>query len=93
MTWRRPKDENNIPHEVRYAFEDIHQVGWNAARPAPKGIIKPPGWQGYNGMLYATRALPLEGHPVVYIAIKPQNSRRFSQISIPLGEIKPAGRQ
>ena len=84
VTWNRPQNDNAINHEVRYAFEDIHQVGWNAAKPAPRGIIKPPGWQGYNGMVYATQALPLAGHPVVYIAIKPRNSKLFSQIAIPL---------
>jgi hypothetical protein len=88
VTWCRPKDENTIAHEVRYAFSDIHDIGWDAARPAPKGVIKPPGWQGYNGMVYATTALPLEGHPAVYIAIKPRNSRLFSQIAIPLRGMK-----
>jgi hypothetical protein len=84
VTWSRPMDENTVKHEVRYAFGDIHQIGWDAAKPAPKGIITPPGWQGYNGMVYATQALPLTGQPMVYIAIKPANSRLFSQIAIAL---------
>ena len=90
VTWQRLKDENEIKHEVRYSFTDIHQIGWEAATRAQKGIIKPPGWQGYNGMVYATQALPLARHPVVYIAIKPQNSKLFSQIAVPLGEKKSA---
>jgi hypothetical protein len=90
VTWNRAKDENTINHEVRYAFDDIHRIGWKSAIPAPRGVIKPPGWQGYNGMVYATRALPLAGHAVVYVAIKPQNSKLFSQITIPLVELKSA---
>jgi len=84
VTWNRLKDENNIKHEVRYAFSDIHQLGWSAATPVPNGLITPPGWQGYNGMVYDTTALPLAGHSVVYIAIKPQNSDLFSEIAVPL---------
>jgi hypothetical protein len=84
VTWNRAKDENDIKHEVRYAFSDIHQIDWNAAKPALRGIITPPGWQGYNGMVYDTTALPLAGRSVVYIAIKPKNSRLFSPIAIPL---------
>src|SRR3989304_6883974 len=82
--WMRNKDENSVSHEVCYAFSDIHQTGWNAATPAPNGVIVPPGWQGYNGMVYDTTSLPLSGQSRVYIAIKPQNSTLFSQIIIPL---------
>ncbi len=84
VTWNRSKDDNTVNDEVRYAFSDIHQLGWNAATPAPSGIITPPGWQGYSGMVYDTTALPLAGHLVVFIAIKPQNSDLFSQIAVPL---------
>ena len=84
MTWERFKDDNTINHEVRYSFSDIHQIGWDAATPAPNGTITPPGWQGYNGMFYDTTALPLAGHSVVYIAIKPQNSNLFTQIAVRL---------
>jgi hypothetical protein len=86
VTWNRPKDENDTKHEVRYSFTDVHRTGWQAATPAPRGLITPPGWQGYNGMVYDTTALPLAGHPVVYIAVKPQNSDLFSQIAVPLAE-------
>ena len=84
VTWSRLKNENSIVHEVRYAFSDIHQLGWSKAKPAPRGSIRPLGWQGYNGMVYITQALPLIDHSVVYIAIKPKNSQRFSQIALPL---------
>src|SRR5690606_10963669 len=55
LTWNRPKDENDVMHEVRYAFSDIHDLGWANATRAPNGVVDPPGWQGYNGMVYDTR--------------------------------------
>ena len=84
VTWSRPKPEGTINHEVRYSFSDIHQIGWNAATPAPNGIITPPSDGAYCGMVYDTTLLPLAGHSVVYIAIKPQNSNLFTQIAVPL---------
>ena len=55
----------------------------SAATPAPGGIVAPDSG-AYNGMVYDTTALPLSGHSVVYIAIKPQNSNLFSQIAVRL---------
>lgn len=83
ITWKHEWD-NGVDHEVRYAFSNIHQLGWSAATPAPGGIITPPDSGAYNGMVYDTTALPLSGHSVVYIAIKPQNSNLFTQIAVPL---------
>jgi hypothetical protein len=51
VTWDRHKDENEVVHEVRYAFEDIHAIGWDAAMSAPDGTLVPPGDQGYNNGL------------------------------------------
>jgi hypothetical protein len=95
VTWCRNKDENKTTHEVRYAFADIHKVGWKAAQAAPKGILAPLGWQGYNGMIYDSTALPLAKRNKVYVAIKPRNSDLFSQIVIPLkpGSDKKVSRQ
>ena len=83
VTWEHHRDDLNINHEVRFSFSDIHQIGWAAATPAPNGILTPTG-NAYNGMVYDTTALPLSGHSVVYIAIKPQNSNLFTQIAVPL---------
>jgi len=84
LTWNRDIPEDTVRHEVRYAFSDIHAIGWDAATPAPNGIIAPPGSGGYNNMRYDTTALPLAGHSIVYIAIKPQNSNLFTEIAVPL---------
>ena len=82
--WQRNKNENTILHEVRYAFSDIHTLGWNSATVAPNGIIAPPGDGGYNGMEYQTNAINLSAQSVIYLAIKPQNSNLFRQIAIPV---------
>ena len=85
VRWVRDKNENSVNHEVRYAFQDIFQIGWNSAVPAPDGLVVPPGWQGYNGMEWSTQAIDVTGESVVYIGIKPQNSSGFRQIVIPTG--------
>jgi hypothetical protein len=84
VTWKRDWASDTISDEVRYAFSDIHQTGWAAAAPAPNGLVAPPSSGAYNGMVYDTTGLPLAGHSVVYIAVKPQNSDLFTEIAVPL---------
>lgn len=84
LSWNRPKSQNDVRHEVRYAFSDIHTLGWNNATPAPSGTVTPPGWAGYNGMVYETSGINMSGQNTLYLAIKPQNSSTFSQIAVPL---------
>ena len=84
LTWSRNKNENNVRHEVRYAFESIHRIGWDKATPAPGGTIVPPGFQGYNGMVYTTTDIPLEERKAIFLAIRPANAIRFSQIELPI---------
>jgi len=76
--------EDGVLDEVRYSFTDIHASGWSSATATPNGVVAPPGSGGYNGMVYDSTALPLAGHSVVYIAIKPQNSTLFTQVAVPL---------
>lgn len=84
--WVRDKTEDDVKHEVRYSFNDIHDIGWNAATVAPgASIIDPPGMGGYNGMEYRTDQINVGSNSAVYIAIKPQNSSLFRQIVIPVG--------
>ncbi len=87
VTWKKDWADT-CNYDVAYAFSDIHALGWANATPAPAGIITPPNSPGgYNGMYYDTTQLPLSGHAVVYIAIKPENSTVFSQIAVPLGSL------
>lgn len=83
VCWRRQKNDVRR-HEVRYAFQSVHKLSWDAAAPAPKGIITPPGAGGYNGMLYDTTELPLVGQKMIYIAMKPEGSAQFSEVAVPL---------
>ena len=82
--WQRNKNEDSVRHEVRYAFSDIHALGWANATVAPNGTITPPGSGGYNGMEWSSTALNLSGRTMLYVAIKPQNSSLMRQITIPL---------
>ena len=84
VTWNRRPGEETVAHEVRYAFKDIHRLGWERATPAPEGTIRPPGKGTDAGMVYDTRALPLAEQKVIYLAIKPENAGTFSQVAIPL---------
>ena len=84
VTWSRAKHEDGVKHELRYAFKDIHKLGWQSATPAPQGVVTPPGKADRNGMVYDTTELPLAAQDVVYLAIKPQNADVFTQIRIPL---------
>jgi hypothetical protein len=84
LTWSRRKDEPRAEHEVRYAFQNIHQLGWEQATPASGGLVRPLGDGGYNGMLYRSKDLPLQGKWIVHLGIKPAGARLFSQVSLPL---------
>lgn len=87
--WLRNKTEDDVRHEIRYAYSDIHDIGWSAATPAPDGVITPPGISGYNGMEYKTDQIDMNSQSRVYIAIKPENSSLFRQIIIPKLSLKP----
>ncbi|AMV39249.1 hypothetical protein [Planctomyces sp. SH-PL62] len=82
VTWNRAKAEDSVRHVLRYSFQNIHQIGWNSATLCPRGIIFPSD-KGF-GMVYNTSSLPLKQKSVVYIAIKPENSKLFAQIEVPL---------
>ncbi|MBL8795195.1 MAG: RNA polymerase sigma factor [Planctomycetia bacterium] len=84
VTWNRPSREDTVVHEVRYAFRNIHEIGWEAAQPAPGGNIKPTVRPDATGMHYDSSALPVQGQSLLYIALKPENARRFSQVTIRL---------
>jgi hypothetical protein len=81
--WRHPKGEDKTKYEVRYSFDDIHVVGWDKARPVPNGVISPVD-KAYAGMEYSTTDIAVTGHNQIMIAIKPQDSRLFRQIVIPV---------
>jgi len=83
--WGHPKDDGKTKYEVRYAFEDIYSLPnkFDSAMRAPRGTVSPPG-SAYNIMEYSTTGINVEGHDVVYVAIKPVNSTLFRQIVLPV---------
>ncbi len=81
--WSHPKYDDKTKYEVRYSFEDIFKTGWAGATPAQGGALAPVSG-AYNGMEFSTKAIRVAGHDRVMIAIKPQNSALFRQITIPL---------
>ncbi|MDP2899104.1 MAG: hypothetical protein Q8Q12_21410 [bacterium] len=54
------------------------------ATPAPGGTIVPPGFQRYNGMVHTATDIPLEGRKAVFLAVRPANATRLSQIELPI---------
>jgi len=84
--WNRNKNENDLNHEIRYSYQDIHQIGWDNATPAPGSPLRPQGYQGYNGMLYDTTAINAGNNKTIYVAIKPANSNLFKQIALPVSD-------
>jgi hypothetical protein len=87
--WSRRKDQDGLTYEVRYAFQDINTIGWDAAMPAPKGIIRGDGRGPYNVMEYSTKAIDVAGQSTVYIAIKPSKATQFREISVEVHPVAP----
>ncbi len=81
--WARRKNQDTLAYEVRYAFEDIHALGWDNATPAPGGSISGNGNGAYNLMEYSTTGISVSGKSMVYVAIKPKDSSLFRQIALP----------
>jgi hypothetical protein len=89
LTWCTLQLPTLVNFDIRYAFQDIHQIGWGAATPAPNGTgIVPAGSGGYNNVQYDTSAIPLSGQTVVYFAIKPQDSNVFTEVVVPISTFR-----
>ncbi|MGE3809892.1 MAG: hypothetical protein AB7K24_34955, partial [Gemmataceae bacterium] len=82
VTWSRPQDDAAKVHEVRFAFENIHGLGWERAHAAPGGLVKPR--RDGRTMIFDSAELPLNDGKVLYLAIKPEKAKLFSQVAIPL---------
>ncbi|MDO5970281.1 hypothetical protein Q4Q35_10735 [Flavivirga aquimarina] len=84
LGWSRDKNEGQLEFEVHYAFDDIHENGWQSSIPAPDGVVSSWNEYSYNILGYNTSDIDLENHTQIYFAIKPKNSNRFRQIIIPI---------
>jgi hypothetical protein len=71
-------------HDVRWARFDIRKGGgWEAASVAPAGRIRPRD-RGYNGMVYQTDSLLFSVGDTIWLAVKPENSALYAQMSLPI---------
>lgn len=70
LGWARIKADDVTTHEVRYAFSDIHLLGWANAVPAPGGIITPPNGGAYNNMAYTNSTINMGSNSTLFLAIK-----------------------
>lgn len=84
VSWNRNKDENDTVHEVKYAFQDIHELGWANATSAPNGSLTRLGFQGYNCMIYDNSTISMGANTSIYVAVKPTDSSLFKQIQLDL---------
>jgi hypothetical protein len=83
VTWERNKNENDIDHELRYAFSDIHTLGWGNSTSTGEAFDTG-GYNGYNTVHWESSGIDTAGHSSIFVAVKPVNSTLFKQIEIPL---------
>ena len=75
-------------YSVRYAFSDIHTLGWSNATVAPGTISCNNELPGYNDCSWSTTGINASGHDTIYIGIKYGTDISFRQISLPTSESK-----
>jgi hypothetical protein len=80
--YRRNKNLTGEMHEIRYSFQNIHEIGWSAATIAAK--IDAGDSNGYNGVDWSTNAINVAGQSTIYIGVKSPSSNLFRQIAIPV---------
>jgi len=83
VCWSKDKDETG-DHYLRYAFSDIHALGWSNATVCPNGTVSPQGSGGYNINLYQTTSINMGSNDSIFIAIQYDGQSLFKQIEIPL---------
>lgn len=84
VSWSRNADENDTVHEVRYSFQNIHDIGWDAANVAPNGTKTREGFGKYNTMRYDNDTISMGANTSIYVAVKPTDSNLFKQIQLDL---------
>jgi hypothetical protein len=80
--YRRNKNLTGETHQIRYAFQNIHEIGWNNATVADN--IYAGDSNGYNGVDWATNAINVAGQSILYLGVKSPSSSLFRQIAIPV---------
>ena len=83
---RRIKSDTATECLVRYAFSDIHALGWSSATVPAVSTMTRNGEKGNNGMAWESTAIDVGANPTLYVALKYDQSTetRIKQIAIPL---------
>lgn len=84
VAWKRDKDDNDVFNQVRYAYSNIHSLGWTNANCID--YIDPPSTAGYNGVKFIgdLSSMGYVAQDEIFIGIKSDSSTLFRQISIDL---------
>jgi len=91
VNWSRQIQDTDL-WDVKYAFSDIHVLGWANATTAPGSPLSPSGEDDYVNMHYDTASIDVTGHPTLYIAVRSQlSSTVFNQIAISTSEAGTTG--
>jgi hypothetical protein len=83
LGWNTKKELDDTSFEIRYAFEDIHSIGFETAILLDE--VGRDRSSGYNLTLYKNSDVDLTGQAAIYLAVKPTNSTKFKQIKLELG--------
>ena len=84
LGWNRHKDDGAINHEVRYAFSNIHILGFDNASVPSSNVVSALGAGGYNQMAYSTTTIDVTGQQFIYMAIRPIGAILFKQVKLRL---------
>jgi hypothetical protein len=86
VSWQRrkgmPADATN--YETKYAFSNIHALGWNNATTPPGGGSIPPN--GYAGMSYDNSTIRMGSNRSIFFGVRPVGQTTFAEIEIPLSQ-------
>jgi len=70
-------------YTVKYAFSDIHALGWSNATTAPGAPVCTNGLPGNHDCYYSTTSIDVGSNDTLYIGIKYGTDTSFRQISLP----------
>jgi hypothetical protein len=90
VSWHRKKNLDSV-FDVKYAFSDIHELGWDAAAYLGQNIQSVyANSGGPYGTQYVDRAdLDVGDHATLYVAIRCQGQTKFRQLVYPLTSTPP----
>ena len=91
LNWSRIRNRiTTTSCEIRYAYSDIHTLGWANAISPPDNVALPPTTNDYHEMIWRSDQINAAGNDNIYFAIKHDLDPSFRQIVINnKGELPP----